>query len=67
MRLLPPSSCERCGRGFGCGANETTCWCIGVELGQQARQTLAASYSHCLCPDCLQELATHRGDFARQS
>ena len=46
-----------CGRSFGCGAAEGSCWCAEVELDDAARARLAASYDGCLCPACLSRAA----------
>jgi hypothetical protein len=46
-------ACDACGRAFGCGADESSCWCSGVELDDAARAGLAAAYDGCLCPACL--------------
>ena len=46
-----------CGRSFGCGAAEGSCWCAEVELDDAARARLAASYDGCLCPECLNRAA----------
>jgi hypothetical protein len=52
-----PSTCERCGHPFGCGAVDASCWCAEVELTDEVRFQLAATYQGCLCPSCSRELA----------
>ena len=46
-------TCESCGREFGCGAQDETCWCSQVALGPERRAILREHFERCLCPDCL--------------
>ena len=55
------AACPRCGAAFDCGAHAGGCWCGAVEVSAAARAHLAAAYDGCLCPGCLDELATTPG------
>jgi len=46
-------TCESCGREFGCGARDGSCWCGPVALGPERRAILREHFERCLCPDCL--------------
>jgi hypothetical protein len=46
-------TCESCGREFGCGAQDETCWCSRLTLGPERRAILREHFERCLCPDCL--------------
>jgi hypothetical protein len=46
-------TCESCGREFACGAQDATCWCAGLALGQDRLAILREHFERCLCPDCL--------------
>jgi hypothetical protein len=52
-----PSSCERCGIQFGCGAADEGCWCARLAVPPPVRRELLRRYRACLCPTCLGELA----------
>ncbi|WP_295119960.1 cysteine-rich CWC family protein [uncultured Chitinophaga sp.] len=46
--------CQRCNGPFECKVgNISQCQCNGIELAPEARQEIAASYSECLCRQCL--------------
>ncbi|MGH6953740.1 MAG: cysteine-rich CWC family protein [Alphaproteobacteria bacterium] len=50
-------TCPRCGRSFGCGANEiASCPCAGVALSAAERAYVSAQFAGCLCSDCLRAL-----------
>ena len=49
-----PSVCESCGETFGCGAKLAGCWCVDVQLAEDATETLKAKFEACLCPKCLE-------------
>jgi cysteine-rich CWC protein len=49
--------CESCGREFGCGADEQTCWCRAVTLDRDRLAILREHFERCLCPDCLRVAA----------
>lgn len=46
-------TCEACGSDFECQIGLKGCWCSEVELTDEARQEMAATYRDCLCPACL--------------
>jgi Cysteine-rich CWC len=46
-------TCESCGREFGCGARDSSCWCDDVALGPERLAILREHFERCLCPDCL--------------
>jgi hypothetical protein len=46
-------TCESCGREFGCGARDDSCWCRQVALGPERLAILREHFELCLCPDCL--------------
>jgi len=46
-------TCESCGREFGCGARDDSCWCGEVALGRDRLAILREHFERCLCPDCL--------------
>jgi hypothetical protein len=46
-------TCESCGREFGCGARDDSCWCRDVALGPERLAILREHFERCLCPDCL--------------
>jgi hypothetical protein len=67
-------TCESCGREFGCGAEDATCWCSQVGLGRDRLAILREHFERCLCPDCLvlaagateaDEAPAHRGPVGR--
>jgi len=45
--------CESCGREFGCGARDDSCWCSDHSLGPDRLAILREHFERCLCPDCL--------------
>jgi hypothetical protein len=47
-------TCESCGREFGCGAQDSSCWCAEAHLGPERLAILREHFERCLCPDCLQ-------------
>jgi hypothetical protein len=50
--------CEACGKEFGCGASLAGCWCSDVKLSDAARAELGTRYKRCLCPNCLEQIAS---------
>jgi hypothetical protein len=52
--------CPRCGGGFHCGANESSCDCAAVALDNATRDALRLNYEGCLCLACLRELQERR-------
>ena len=49
--------CARCGRGFLCGADTSSCWCDIVVLTDEQRTSLTAlQLTGCLCRECLEGL-----------
>lgn len=52
------SVCPACGAGYGCGAGTGRCWCVEVEVPEAALRELAERYDCCLCPGCLEKLAS---------
>ena len=46
-------TCESCGREFGCGAQDSACWCSELALGPERLAILQEHFERCLCPDCL--------------
>ena len=53
-------TCESCGREFGCGAREATCWCKDLSLSPERLAILREHFERCLCPDCLTVAAGDR-------
>jgi predicted phosphodiesterase len=51
--------CERCGRTFGCGADDATCWCSATVADREVLVALQRDFSRCLCPICLRDPALH--------
>ncbi|WP_276131740.1 cysteine-rich CWC family protein [Polluticoccus soli] len=45
--------CSKCGKPFGCKADERGCWCENLTLSTETLVQLKAEYDNCLCPDCL--------------
>jgi hypothetical protein len=45
--------CESCGREFGCGARDGSCWCGDVAVSPERLAILRENFELCLCPDCL--------------
>lgn len=55
---MEEKECARCGGTFGCGAGDRQgCWCGSVRLDPECLEAMAARWSGCLCPACLEELA----------
>ena len=54
-------TCESCGREFGCGAQDGSCWCTEVALERDRRAILQEHFERCLCPDCLAVAARTAG------
>ena len=48
-----PSVCESCGDEFICGATITGCWCMNVNVTDDARAEMKEKFQKCLCPKCL--------------
>ncbi len=59
-------ACESCGRVFGCGADERSCWCNEVGLSQDRLAILREHFERCLCPDCLALAARKASDPVRR-
>jgi hypothetical protein len=53
-----PSVCESCGEQFTCGATLKGCWCMKIEILDEARAAMKARFSQCLCPQCLGNFAS---------
>jgi hypothetical protein len=53
LPVLLAQTCESCGREFGCGAEDETCWCSQLALGPERLAILREHFERCLCPDCL--------------
>jgi hypothetical protein len=51
---MNPEICESCGREFGCGAQDASCWCAAIAIGPERLAVLREHFERCLCPDCLQ-------------
>lgn len=51
-------TCESCGNSFGCGAKADGCWCVDVTLDQRIADELKLRFQDCLCPACLNLLAS---------
>lgn len=53
-------TCERCGQSFGCEANNTdkNCWCRDLPVVT----VIPAQYKDCVCPNCLNEIATKKSE-----
>ncbi len=52
-----PSVCESCGEEFLCGATLKGCWCMNVELTEEARTDLKTKFEKCLCKNCLEKVS----------
>jgi Cysteine-rich CWC len=52
-----PSSCERCGSDFVCGATLGGCWCSELKLDDTQRADLKQKYQRCLCRACLEQIS----------
>jgi hypothetical protein len=62
---MQTESCESCGREFGCGAGDDSCWCGDVTLGPARLAILREHFERCLCPDCLKLAAGPERDRLR--
>lgn len=58
MTISEPKICGSCGGSFGCGAEAQGCWCVDVSLAPKIGDSLQLKYENCLCPACLNALAT---------
>ncbi|MEQ8234006.1 MAG: cysteine-rich CWC family protein, partial [Gammaproteobacteria bacterium] len=47
---MQEKQCSRCGAAFGCGRDDTTCWCVELPLLPGSALDAGAD---CLCPRCL--------------
>lgn len=54
-----PSTCESCGNEFVCGATLKGCWCMNLQLTDEAREELKSKYNDCLCQNCLEKYASN--------
>jgi hypothetical protein len=50
-------TCDSCGREFGCGADDDSCWCADLTLDRDRLAILREHFERCLCPDCLKVAA----------
>jgi hypothetical protein len=50
-------TCESCGREFGCGADDASCWCSEITLSPERLAILREHFERCLCPDCVKVAA----------
>lgn len=53
LSAMTTETCESCGREFGCGAQDATCWCSEIALGPERLAVMREHFERCLCPDCL--------------
>ena len=53
LSAMITQTCESCGREFGCGARDGTCWCSDAALDRDRLAILQEHFERCLCPDCL--------------
>jgi hypothetical protein len=60
VSAMNTETCESCGREFGCGAREATCWCNDLSLSPERLAILREHFERCLCPDCLAVAAGER-------
>ena len=51
-------NCFNCGRRFGCGHEDNSCWCQQAPVIEKEK---LQSHQGCLCPECLVNLSTHQG------
>jgi iron complex transport system permease protein len=49
--------CSQCGRTFGCGQGQPSCWCGSIELRRETLAELREIAEDCLCPACLGSFA----------
>lgn len=64
LKYKEPSACESCGEKFVCGATVRGCWCVGIEVSEQTRQTLKSKFRDCLCRNCLEHFASLKDENA---
>jgi len=57
LNLTEPETCPRCGAKFDCGKSGK-CWCFEVDVPPAILEKIDKEYNSCLCPDCLNELAS---------
>ena len=57
LSSMQMQTCESCGREFGCGARDASCWCDELALGRDRLAILREHFERCLCPDCLTVVA----------
>ena len=57
-----PKTCEKCGRNFVCEKGD--CWCSTLVLSDASLRLLQATYSDCLCVDCLTAYTAARSALA---
>ena len=58
------TTCPRCGGPFACGVGagrDAPCFCVAYTLGAERLAQLRATWSDCLCADCLAQFATDTG------
>jgi hypothetical protein len=67
LATMQTETCESCGREFGCGARDDSCWCRDVALGPERQAILREHFERCLCPDCLTVAAGSALDRMRSS
>lgn len=65
ISTMQTETCESCGREFGCGARDSSCWCAGHALGPERLAILREHFERCLCPDCLAVAAGSERDRLR--
>ena len=58
MKLIEDEKCPRCGAHFTC-SKSGKCWCYEVSVSTLVQDAINKKYSTCLCPECLQLLATN--------
>ena len=57
LNLTEPETCPRCGAKFDCGKSGK-CWCFEVDVPPSVLEKIDKEYNSCLCPKCLNELAS---------
>ncbi|MEQ8495456.1 MAG: cysteine-rich CWC family protein [Gammaproteobacteria bacterium] len=61
---MQEKQCSRCGAAFGCGRDDTTCWCVELPLLPGSALDAGAD---CLCPRCLAAALEASRDTAREA
>lgn len=61
LKYKDPSVCESCGEEFVCGATLKGCWCMEIELTDEARKDLKSKFRNCLCRNCLEKSSAASG------